>query len=645
MTVAAARPASAAGSGVNLNLGRCRRHQPQLLPSLACRCLHRAPARAPAPLDRRLPASRRHAAQCPPCARRQGCPSDHAALCPPTCTINGATPAGGPPAPGGAGLRRGLSARQRAAPAPAGSAPGGAGSSATSTLCVPQSVGLACRTAAAGGAADPAGGHLLRSGARTSGRCSFSSTWSLPAPWCCWCEGPGHRRPAPTDRVAEPRGVIRSLRRSFAAKLIVGGCVLALIVVGGVASYLIYSRAQQTRAAAQSNADNRVGRDGRGPQPVHRRAVAERRARDWRISPRCATALASPTPGVGGAGDLRRHHAGGPRRRGAAGHRRQRNGACTTATSPSLGSGFGVSAAPEAVRTALTGGQCARGGQSPVAGGCGIELVGGQVPAYVVALPVVSAADVVGAVAYVAPLSYQLTRFQALFNFPTAFIPASSPDRELRPGLDGSAATDPGLARQPRASPGRATGPSTTPPSSGAPPGPWPGASCRSTARPATSPGTSASRCRSRSSWATSAPTSWCVALISDLPGAAGRVRGDLVRRALRQASHRAPRARSGPHRRAATTRPAIPVRVEDELGRLATNVNRMRDAIAGYVRQIEDGAAAARPRPRAGEWRVARADHHHGGGADAAAGGGAHGGVHRRRSEVGRAGGARRRD
>jgi HAMP domain-containing protein len=36
----------------------------------------------------------------------------------------------------------------------------------------------------------------------------------------------------------------------------------------------------------------------------------------------------------------------------------------------------------------------------------------------------------------------------------------------------------------------------------------------------------------------------------------------------------------------------AIPVRSEDELGRLAANVNRMRDSIAGYVREIEDARA-----------------------------------------------------
>ena len=42
-----------------------------------------------------------------------------------------------------------------------------------------------------------------------------------------------------------------------------------------------------------------------------------------------------------------------------------------------------------------------------------------------------------------------------------------------------------------------------------------------------------------------------------------------------------------------------IRVRSQDELGRLAGNVNRMRDAIAGYVRQIEDAASVSTRRSR----------------------------------------------
>ncbi len=237
--------------------------------------------------------------------------------------------------------------------------------------------------------------------------------------------------------------MIKPLRRSFAAKLIVGGCLLALLVVGGVASYLIFSRAQQTRAAAQSNADNRVGVMA---EVLNRFTGVQSLSAALGLAdqPALRTALGSPAP------------ASAVRATFAASSSVDIDGEVLLVTdargtvlytraSPSLRGGLGVSVAPDAVRTALSGGQCARGGQGPIAGGCGIEAVGGRVPAYVVALPVASNGRVLGAVAYVAPLSYQLTRFQALFNFPTAFIPASNTGVELRPGVIGSTVTDPGL--------------------------------------------------------------------------------------------------------------------------------------------------------------------------------------------------------
>src|SRR5215469_3682822 len=55
------------------------------------------------------------------------------------------------------------------------------------------------------------------------------------------------------------RGLLAGLRGSFAAKLLIGGLLLSLILVGAVAGYLIYSRNQQTTAGALSNSDNRAG--------------------------------------------------------------------------------------------------------------------------------------------------------------------------------------------------------------------------------------------------------------------------------------------------------------------------------------------------------------------------------------------------
>src|SRR5437660_12860018 len=48
------------------------------------------------------------------------------------------------------------------------------------------------------------------------------------------------------------------LRASFAAKLLLGGLILSLVVIGGVSAYLLVSRDSQTRAGALSNADSRA---------------------------------------------------------------------------------------------------------------------------------------------------------------------------------------------------------------------------------------------------------------------------------------------------------------------------------------------------------------------------------------------------
>jgi signal transduction histidine kinase len=379
--------------------------------------------------------------------------------------------------------------------------------------------------------------------------------------------------------------VITSLRRSFAAKLIVGGCVLALIVVGGVASYLIFSRAQQTRAAAQSNADNRVGvmaevlnrftgvqslsaAAGLAGQPALRAALSSSRPAS------AVPAIFAATTSVDLDGEVLLIA--------------DANGTLVyDRNSPSLGSGLGITSAPEAVQTARTDGQCARGGQTPVPGGCGIELVSGQTPAYVVALPVVNRGHVVGVVAYVAPLTYQLARFQALFNFPTAFIPQSSSDREFRPALNASASTDPGL---------RATLSQ-------------PGSSHRAIYDAPLSGGTVGAVAGSFVPvYGSAGNLTGYIGVEVPLSQFVGDERTDIlvvaliaiflvlvvafavilfverfVKRPIARLERGVARIAGGDY----TTN--IPVRSQDELGRLATNVNRMRDAIAGYVRQIED--------------------------------------------------------
>ncbi len=379
--------------------------------------------------------------------------------------------------------------------------------------------------------------------------------------------------------------MIRSLRRSFAAKLIVAGCVLALIVVGGVASYLIYSRAQQTRAAAQSNADNRVGvmaevlnrftgvqslsaATGLAGQPALRTALA---AANPASAVRVLFSASTPVD-LDGEVLLVTDASGN---------------VVYSRASPSLGNDVSVTAAPEAVQTALSDGHCARGGQTPIPGGCGIELVSGQVPAYVVALPVVRTGRVVGVVAYVAPLAFQLTRFQALFNFPTAFILASQGNVEFRPTLGGNASTDPGL-RAALAQPG-----STYRAIYDAPVGGGATGSVAGSFVPV---------------YGSAGNLTGYIGVEVPLSQFVGDERTDIVVLALisiflvllvafvvilfveRFVKRPIARLEGGVARIAGgdyTT--GIPVRSGDELGRLAANVNTMRDAIAGYVRQIED--------------------------------------------------------
>ena len=55
------------------------------------------------------------------------------------------------------------------------------------------------------------------------------------------------------------RAPLAALRGSFATKLLLGGILLTLVLVGTVGGYLIYSRDQQTTTGALSNSDNRVG--------------------------------------------------------------------------------------------------------------------------------------------------------------------------------------------------------------------------------------------------------------------------------------------------------------------------------------------------------------------------------------------------
>ena len=390
----------------------------------------------------------------------------------------------------------------------------------------------------------------------------------------------------------------RRLRRSLAAKLIAGGCVLAMVVVGGVASYLIFSRTTQTRAAAASNADNRVGVM---EQVLQRFTAIEAltAANGLAAQPALGVALsgADPPAAVHGlfasvaavdvSGDVLMVS--------------DADGALVyTQAAPNVAS-VTVTRAPPAVRTALNGGTCARGTSSPTPGGCGIELLSDGSPAYVVALPVAAGGRIVGAVAYAAPLSFQLERFQALFGFPTAFVSSSSTGTLVRPGTDGAtAATDPAL----RAA---LTHPGTT---------------YRAVYEAPTGGGNGTVAASFVAVRGSSGQVTGYIGVEVPLAQFTGDERSDIlvvaliaifvlllvtlavvlfverfVKRPIARLERGVARIADGDYRT------GIVVASDDELGRLATNVNRMRDSIAGYVDQIE----AARARQDAAVERVRR--------------------------------------
>lgn len=224
--------------------------------------------------------------------------------------------------------------------------------------------------------------------------------------------------------------MVNRLRASFAAKLLAGGLLLALVVIGGVSAYLLVSREGQTRSGALSNSDNRA--------EVMREVLLRftgaqsfSTARGLASQPGLAQSLASGDPGT----TVPALFAASPPVDLADEVLviTDAHGVSLFARAdPSLGA---VSAAPyeqaSAIGVALRGATCGLGGAA-TSGACGVELLGGGDPAYSVAVPVVSGGVVVGVVAYIAPLQYQLDRFNALFQFPTAFIPTRDPQLEIR---------------------------------------------------------------------------------------------------------------------------------------------------------------------------------------------------------------------
>jgi len=237
--------------------------------------------------------------------------------------------------------------------------------------------------------------------------------------------------------------MVKRLRNSLAAKLLVGGLLLAILVVGSVSSYLLISRDRQTRAGALSNSDNRA---------VVMRQVLDRftavqsasAAVSLAVQPALAEAVSRVDPGAA----VRALFAAGPNvdlsgevlvitdASGGIVYSRPAPDLSSpppesALSPPSLAAARGVGSAPGCDIALPSGG-------SP-AGVCGLEFLGGRQPALDVAVPIVSAGRTVGVVAYLAPLGAQLERFKTLLEFPTAFISAARADVVVRSNAGGDA--------------------------------------------------------------------------------------------------------------------------------------------------------------------------------------------------------------
>jgi signal transduction histidine kinase len=228
--------------------------------------------------------------------------------------------------------------------------------------------------------------------------------------------------------------VLQRLRTSFATKLLAGGLVLSLVLIGGVSSYLLISRGSQTRGAALSNSDNRAAVVLQLLQKITAAQSADA-AKELADAPALQTTLAATLTQPGTA-DAQVKSLISSTRLFDFGNRFlavvAADGHVPYSTVPATLPQ--PTAALDSVRSALAGANAA-----------GMELIGSDVnnsiAAYDVALPVRSNGQVVGAIVYIAPLAQQLITFASITQYPLAFIPAAHPDLLVRL-QNGQARTD-----------------------------------------------------------------------------------------------------------------------------------------------------------------------------------------------------------
>ncbi len=217
------------------------------------------------------------------------------------------------------------------------------------------------------------------------------------------------------------------MQQSLASRLLLGGLLLASLVIGSISAFLMISRAQQTNAAAVGTADNRA-------QVVQRllgSLVAYQTTTEAAVLATDPTIISVLAPvGNVSPGATLLSHIPATSLGGSMVVLIDSNGEVVASDPASLGT-LHVAGAPDilSVRDALAGRAVG-----------GVEMVSGQA-AYDAASPVMKGGKVVGAVLLVSPLAAEMARYASLIGYPSAFIPAAPPRRVAVFGADGAQTT------------------------------------------------------------------------------------------------------------------------------------------------------------------------------------------------------------
>jgi signal transduction histidine kinase len=369
-------------------------------------------------------------------------------------------------------------------------------------------------------------------------------------------------------------------RLSFATKLLAGGLLLSLALIGGVSSYLLISRSQQTRGAALSNSDNRAAVVAQLLQRItssESASAADELVTQPKLQLAMSDALTTPATGVD---EVRKLIDSTPLFN--FGHHFL---VLVTADDRVVYSAVDSSlpqptAALASVRAALAGSTAA-----------GLELIGSgnPLPAYDLAAPISFNGKVVGCLLYVSPLAQQLVGFAPIIQYPIAFIPASHPELIVRL-IDNRVIT---YASPDGLRAGVAQGQTKVDGTYSAPQKDGSSADVAGSFVPINAPGQ-----RSPAAY---------VGVEAKLSDFVGQERTDEVtlgliaifailltafavivfvqrnvRRPVRRLERGVARIAGGDYRT------DIPITSQDELGRLAGSVNQMRAAIADYVAQVQ---------------------------------------------------------